>query len=235
MRKFYVSLFVSAFVFISSITVASAQIVVPDTCDDTPILQSAYTVGIYTGENIVAAAWNAVEKNCDMVVQDPERTFQKIVSGALQTALGVTPTYPSPYVECRILGYTAGINSKLDEIQDYCEGICIKDGEFIGEMAAIVYCELSIIFDGMGMTDPFVEGELTVCGEAMTGACKSKFEEISVDYSNGIGDCEPYTMDGPDGDYEDVWELTENNQCIVNPVMDTDSEVVDGGVEDGGQ
>ena len=91
MRKFYVSLFVSAFVFISSITVASAQIAVPDMCDDTPILQSAFTVGTYTGENIVAAAWNAIGKNCDMVVQDPERTFQEIVLGALQTALGATP------------------------------------------------------------------------------------------------------------------------------------------------
>lgn len=190
---------------------------IPEMCS-TGRPSTGYKVGVLTGENIVNQAWNGIDQHCMLVVE--ETTFTDTI---LDTLKMLEPVFASDYVICRYYGFARGVADRLIEIQNECLGYCVLDGQMIGEIAAQMYCELSILLGGLAKDVDLIEGFLTLCGAAQVGACESIFASITTNYDDPA--CTQYT----EGDYSEVWAQAQNNQCVYNPVShaDTDTDTDD--------
>jgi len=220
-KRMYVG-FVVAVLCITGL-LESAIAAPPPACQDYRTLR-AYDLGYLKGGNIIQQAFSGIDSECMAVVEDTY--FKDTVISVLQN-LGL-PEGASSFVICHYAGYIEGASAALQEIEDYCVGICIEDGNMIGQIATMFYCELATALGGMGMADYITEGVLTTCGEAMVGACEDTFAAETAGYVSLFGDaCVDYTG-------TEEWELAQHNQCVYNPVEeDTETEEVDAGVDSG--
>jgi cysteine-rich repeat protein len=223
MKKMYVRTIIASICIIGFIESAEADM--PEMCESSSRLTGGYDTGFLTGGNIIDQAWNGIGQDCMAIVE--ETWFKEKVLGVL--ALLSPPDDPTDYVKCRYTGYVDGIASRLTEIEQICVDQCILDGQFIGDITATVYCDLSISLGGLGLADYLIEGLLTVCGEEMVAACEGTFTTVT----EGNEECVPYTDN-------DVWRLARHNQCVYNPLpncgdgnLDDGEQCDDGNNEDG--
>lgn len=183
---------------------------IPNSCTGTYEAQ-AYNSGLMSGTNIVQMAWARLD-NCDLI----ER-FETIVVNILENMQ--LPPQASSVVACRYAGFANGIIQEVDNIYDYCQGLCYYEGEIIGQLVATAYCELSISLGGLMTADEFIRSPVRICGFHFEFACDVTFLFDTMTYANAFGTCEEYTY----GDYYDVWDQVRNNQCAYNIQEDTSS------------
>jgi hypothetical protein len=185
--------------------VAQAESKVPPGCEGRNA--RAYQAGLRGGAYTVRSAWNGVRRDCDRI-----ELFQDIVSNNVSRL--TLRRRASEYVICRFTGTVDGVYDELDALWGECDEQCFAEGEFIGEMAAQVYCELSLALGGLETADRFIRGPVQTCGMNFEMGCDFAFIDTTYNYSNMLGECSPYT----EGDFEEVWDETRNNQCTYMPV-----------------
>jgi hypothetical protein len=124
-------------------------------------------------------------------------------------------TSTSTYVVCRYLGYIDGIFERMDEKYFECEDECFQDGEIAGEIAAISYCVLSILFGGLDEADDFDRGDVATCGLNFQTGCEVAFDDVTVDYVDDDGStCVEYTAAPYNPGVYSQWRF---NNCTYNP------------------
>jgi hypothetical protein len=107
---------------------------------------------------------------------------------------------------CIAHGLTSGVYAALAELEDDCFGICIRDGQAIGELSGSLYCQLSVALGGLGEIDlPTPEPPASLCDQRSQAACQGTFTNVSLAQS----ECLPFTED----DFETVFEQTRADQC----------------------
>ena len=207
MRTFIVSLCIAGVCALFT-PVAEAQ--VPPPICNTVREVNQFLVGVRTGRNLAQQAIASVEEASaePNICDDTEAILdlRTLIEGIVATIVVIPP---SEVAACRLQGHIVGLLSEVDELQETCEDVCIADGDFFGNIAASLYCALSIALDGLGLADLFDRLPTTVCGEQFEAACDAQFFATAV----STADCEEFT----EGDFEDVFEVAQNNQCAANP------------------
>jgi hypothetical protein len=195
---------------IMSVSKISSSCFVPRMCQD-PRNSRAYDVGKLKGENIVNNAWNGIDQDCSELRRCDG--FRKTVLKSL--SLVPLPPGASEYVICHYHGYIQGISERVREIQYLCNH-CIMDGEMVGHMAAIFYCEFSIAFRGLDLNDDdIIRSIFYLCNESMVESCESSFETIASNYTNIMGSsCAPCTQD----EYLPIYNQVKHSQCVPHPL-----------------
>lgn len=182
---------------------------VPLRCQTSSYVKKGYQAGVAQGKTLVERAWQSVN-NCDRL-----ETFTDLVIANVES---YTLSGNSVYTICRFTGLHDGVFQKLDSIWATCEGSCCHEGEVIGTLAARLYCQLSIILDGLADPDEFVRRPVFFCGFAFQMCCDANFFSSSMVYRGldlfgDLKECQPYT----DGDYFQVWDDTRVLQCAYTP------------------
>jgi hypothetical protein len=195
--------------FMAGISNSASAYVIPETCQDAFNLRS-YNFGLTKGGMLIDKEWDKIENNCERMTATP--SFKNSIIDIIND-LSV-PQDSTDFVLCHYYGYMNGIADRLKELDADCPQQCLMDGNFIGEVAAKMYCELSIGFDGIQQSSDFNTGILSVCDETMTDSCGSTFDDQTAIYVNVFGDqCESYTQIP----YTPVWETAKLRQCIFVP------------------
>jgi len=182
---------------------------VPPGCQEGARSQRAYEAGRLQGKSLVQRAWLMVN-DCDQL----ERFSDIVVANVESYVLSDN----SAYVICRYTGMTDGVYEELDNVWLQCGGECCSEGEVIGELAAEIYCQLSILLDGLASPDLFLRRPVHTCGFAFEVCCDIDYVVVSQEYPM----CLPYTLDP----YYDVWDATRVMQCSYTP-----PEVIPPGLE----
>jgi hypothetical protein len=202
------SRFVWVLLFASSLFVTQAR--AQDVPVDCASFASAYRTGYSGGRSIARSAWSSrnVAQSCANI-----DVFRVAVTSALATRmryelnLGGAPTQSAA---CRSLGFAQGATDTVDGLLNQCADTCFLEGQFIGEIAAVAYCELSIALGGLGLDELLLRGPVEVCGTAFEVGCDSNFQTRAVSYRNGDNiQCLPYTR----VPFLEVFWQTQNNQC----------------------
>jgi hypothetical protein len=178
---------------------------IPDACNTT-LGRRAFNSGVQLGTGLADAAWANVN-DCDRVDD-----FNDIITddvGRYQLAPN-----PSNYTYCRYSGVIAGVLDELAVILDDCAGQCRAEGEIVGQISAMAYCELSLALGGLSSADAFLRGPVATCGASFQEGCDPAFDSFSQNYTNTLGACLQYT----EGDYADVWDQARYYQCAYNPL-----------------
>lgn len=173
---------------------------VPPGCQESARTVRAYNSGFQQGLSLVESAWMAVD-DCDQLELFSDLVIANVENYVL--------TGSSAYVVCRYTGMTDGVYAGLDEVWLQCGGDCCDEGEAIGELAAEIYCQLSILLGGLGEPDLFVRRPVWTCGFSFQTCCDSMF----VGFSQDFPECLPYTEDP----YYDIWDGTRVMQCSYTP------------------
>lgn len=203
MRRF-VQFTLCAWALVTGMATASAQ-GIPEGCQNTRD-QRAFLVGQAAGASLARQAWRSID-DCDRVEH-----FEEIVLSALDRY--APPSSPTTYTLCRFVGVAAGIVDTLDEVFFECTDACLLEGELVGEMSALVYCELSIALNGLRTAEDFIRGPVQVCGLSFEIGCDSAFLGTAFSYDNSVGACLPFT----EGEFEPVFDQARENQCAYNPL-----------------
>jgi hypothetical protein len=113
-------------------------------------------------------------------------------------------------------GWVAAMQEELDTILATCADSCFQEGTFMGELAAIAYCELAIALDGLGLDDLFIRGPVDVCGLTFEVGCDERFQSTGLSYFSQVQGvaCGQYTR----GPHLTVFRRTQHNQCAYNPL-----------------
>jgi hypothetical protein len=112
-----------------------------------------------------------------------------------------------------------------------CSVSCRDEGELIGEISAIAYCQLSLALDGLASADDFMRLPVQFCGEWFRLVCDLEYNTITRAYVDDTwddpettdvneGECKRYTdmgdvIDPETGDpmWEPVWNQVRDIQC----------------------
>jgi hypothetical protein len=168
-----------------------------------------YNLGLEKGRLRVENEWYNVEQNCTAITATPD--FKNAVMEIVND-LSIPPN-SIDFVVCHVYGYMNGIADALREIDADCPLQCLMDGELVGKLAAMMYCELAIGFGGIPSSD-FTTGILSVCSPVFTDDCESSFDDVTIDYSDVFGiECAPYTLPP----YEIIMQTDKQNQCVFVP------------------
>ena len=167
-------------------------------------------------------AWNGIRNDCDRIDY-----FLGVIEDNVSRL--TLPAHARDFVICRYTGAVDGVYEQLDNLYGECGDTCFMEGEIIGEMAGEVYCELSLALGGLEVADRFIRGPVRTCGFNFETGCDSAYMGTTINFENGLGRCEPYTIN----EYENVWDETRNNQCYYPPNLtgstyDGESEEEDG-------
>lgn len=184
-------------------TLAEAQDV-PVACDDNGRAERFFNLGVRKGRNLAAQAIAGIVGCPDLEEVIELRDTARAIVDALEVPPGA-----SLAVQCHFQGQAAGLVAAILELQAECEGTCIADGQFIGEISALLYCELSIALGGLVEVELFERLATDACGAAFQLACDVTFETEAVD----ILECVPFT----EGTFTGVFLEVKNNQCADNP------------------
>jgi len=168
---------------------------------------SAYYAGYLTGGSFVRQAWSGVMNDCDRI-----EAVELAVATALRRSLPTTS--PTTYLQCRFAGLAQGAMGEVDGLFATCADQCYLEGQFVGEIAAITYCELSILLQGLGIADLLIRGPVQTCGLSFEIACDANFETTAIGYRNPFGQCLPYVR----APYSEVFEQARYNQCAYEPI-----------------
>jgi hypothetical protein len=172
-----------------------------------------YNLGVRKGRNLAQQAFHStdVDADCDNV-----DAFQEAILDAIDTVSLATP--PSTASLCHFKGTIDGLLAELEDIQDEC-GLggpsCFLEGEFIGQVSAQLYCELSIALGGLAYPDEeFLPGPVDDCDADFEAGCQQAFGVTA----NADAECVEFTEHPFDGVFED----TRDNQCVANPLPSED-------------
>lgn len=182
---------------------------IPTGCQESTFTKRGYLSGVSIGRSLVQRAWNSVN-DCDQL-----ELFTDIVVSNVQNYELVGD---STYTICRHTGMVEGVFEELDGVWMACDGQCCEEGQVIGELAGELYCQLSIILDGLAVPDDFVRRPVYMCGFSFETCCDTSFIGTSLTYAglNLFGElvqCSNYTTDPYDG----VWNGTRELQCMYVP------------------
>lgn len=182
---------------------------VPIGCQESNFTIRGYQSGVAMGQSLVRRAWASVN-DCDQL-----ELFTDIVVANVQN---YKLTGDSTYTVCRHTGMVDGVFQELDAVWMLCDGQCCQEGQVIGELAAELYCQLSIILDGLAEPDDFVRRPVFMCGFTFETCCDADFIGTSLSYqglnlAGEVVQCLPYTQDP----YFEVWDGTRELQCMYVP------------------
>jgi len=210
MKKFDALLILSCLAVAQTAASASAQ-AVPVGCREARPAR-AYQQALSTGQNLASLAWSKLH-DCARLGQ-----FVDKVAAALTS---YRPASKDLQLVCRYTGFVDGVFQAVSGAFGSCSDQCCMEGQAIGEMSAQLYCDLSILLDGLGSPDDFVRGPVDSCGSAFQACCDSAFTNESRNY-RGVNSarkqiaCRPYTVDA----YRQVWSDTRELECAyeVDPL-----------------
>lgn len=174
-----------------------------------------FNAGLLKGESLVNQAWNSpsIGQSCEKFNQFRDAVKKVFLS------LSVPTGWPQGVI-CQKDGEVAGAIARVDEIGSTCSITCGADGKFVGQMAAFLYCQLSVALGGLGMDVELLEGTTGTCTEAFTQACEETFKSVTINFKETVDstiDCRPFTIDP----FDDVWAQATHNQCLYDPVEPT--------------
>lgn len=205
-------------ILVSALLIATALCTLPAMADaapptapafcDTPRELRMFYLGVRKGRNAAQQAIAAIQDDADTCpdlarLEELEATLRDIADHV------DVPPESSDAVQCHAVGQVAGLIAEVVDFQGECLDVCILDGQFIGEISALLYCELSIALDGLGLADLFERLATDTCGTNFQNACDAQFEETA----STVPDCAPFTV----APFVEVFDLTQNNQCADNP------------------
>jgi hypothetical protein len=176
--------------------------------------ETFFDLGVVKSISLVNQAWASLGD--DQCRSDKLAEFVEIVIAAFEAA-GPDPDSVVPEtVLCHWAGSYAGSVERASFLVNQCSGTCCYEGNMIGEMAAIFYCNLSIALGGIGHDQWLVDVNITLCGEEFVRCCEKEFDRLTPIYpSEGDPQCLPYTQSPfsypPDAG---VYEETRHNQCV---------------------
>lgn len=205
--KFLTSVLVQ-FIVLSG-TIAAQADEIPPACRTSSFVTRAYQAGVVQGKSLVQRAWLSVN-DCDQL-----ELFSDIV---VNNVANFQITSTSAYTICRHSGMLDGVFQELDAVWMTCDGQCCEEGEIIGELSAELYCQLSILLQGLAEPDDFVRRPVYMCGFMFETCCDAKFVGTSLAYSGAdmfgvVKECGVYT----EGTFFDVWDGTREIQCTYVP------------------
>lgn len=208
MRKFVVLVVLAVCAGFAVVPTVEADVPIPTPAFCDPGREARFFVlGVRKGRNLADAAIARVgglDACEDLDALDALREIIAEVVDGIAVPVGATEA-----VQCHVAGQVAGLLAEIEELQEECGGICIADGDFIGEISAQLYCALSIALDGLVPVELFERLATDACGEAFQAACDAQFFETAATRAA----CVPFTI----APFDDVFELTQNNQCADNP------------------
>jgi hypothetical protein len=165
-----------------------------------------YNGGLLKGASLVNSAWASkdVQQQCSNF-----DTFRTVVLDTFALALSKIPTGAPVSTQCMFIGESDGAKARVEQLRATCEQTCAVDGELIGQMAAILYCDLSIALGGLGM-DVDLTGFVSTCGDAFEPACETAF----TDQAKEVVECAPYLAGTT---FDAVYLQAQHNQCLFEP------------------
>lgn len=170
----------------------------------------AFNAGYTAGKSLVRQAWARLN-SCDKIDQ-----LEAAVKTAIQRS--VPTTSPTQYLQCRFSGMVSGMEAQVNGLFGTCADACFLEGQFVGEIAAIAYCELSILLGGLGLDELLIRGPVETCGLTFEVGCDANFETTALNYSNPFGQCLPFVR----APFEEVFFQAQNNQCAYDPLPPED-------------
>ncbi len=174
-----------------------------DQCADSN-LDKKYQSGVTKGAKLVSQAWKHFA-SCDKV----ERFTDSVLADVDAKLATNEANEDKPGKRCRQAGVAAGTYAGLDAVQQYCADKCFMHGDFVGAMAAIMYCNLAIDAAGAIDPEPWIRLPVSVCGFEFEVACDARFLGITASYANAFGACSLYT--GPA--YSETWNRSRLKSC----------------------
>ena len=171
-----------------------------------------FQIGVRKGVSLARQAIARVAPGDPLDICHDQPTIdhlQAVIQAVAEDAEAELPASPSQTIKCHVLGQIAGLLQALADLQEDCVTACILDGEFIGEISAQLYCALSEALDGLGLADLFTRLATDVCGVNFQVACDNRFEEVATD--------DPLCLPFTEGEFTEVFLVTQNNQCADNP------------------
>jgi hypothetical protein len=193
---------------IMSFSKVSSSCFIPRMCQDSKNLP-AYDLGYLKGKNIIDSAWNGIDQDCSELLGCDG--FKKTVVSAVNS-LFLMPG-ASEFVVCHYQGYIRGAIERLKEIEYLCAH-CVMDGELVGHLAAIFYCQLSFAFRGLSVESDMMKDAFFLCNQSMVESCFETFVTTASNFTNIFGmSCAPYTQ----GEYSTVFDHVKESQCIPHP------------------
>lgn len=187
----------------------SALADVPIGCQESNFTIRGYQSGVAMGRSLVQRAWASVN-DCDEL----ELFTDIVVTNVQSYQIGGASTYTI----CRHTGMVDGVFQELDAVWLQCDGQCCQEGQVIGELAAELYCQLSIILGGLAAPDDFVRRPVFTCGFTFETCCDTDFIGTSLSFEGfnlegELVQCLPYTQNP----YVEVWNGTRELQCMYIP------------------
>jgi hypothetical protein len=170
----------------------------------------AFLDGKKLGPSLVRQAWAGFRGGCAQI-----EVFADKVNTAFAAA---NLTAPTTFTKCRYLGWVQGAVEQVDTFFNSCADTCFLEGEFVGNLVADVYCQLSIALGGLATADDFIRGPVEVCGLGFETACDSTFLTKTTGFPGG--QCLPFTREP----FLDVYFQTQTNQCAFDPIDPDDPD-----------
>jgi hypothetical protein len=173
----------------------------PPVCLQSARARLAYNAGVQLGGSLVQRAWQSVS-DCGRLDRFAEMAREDINSYVVQGATN--------WAICRYTGVVDGAYDGLDAVWMNCSADCCAEGEVFGRLGADVYCQLSVLLDGLAQPDQFVPRPASTCS-AFSDCCASSFRATSQDH------CAMYTgySDNPFVPFREIWEESLAIQCNV--------------------
>jgi hypothetical protein len=189
------------------LTIASGAKAAPPTACTMGRNQIMYNAGILKGASLVNQAWGAtdVQQNCDnwdLFEFQVKRVYALVISSI--------PPNASQAIQCMFYGEQDGALARLAELFSDCEIPCADQGTLVADLASMLYCELSMALEGLGLDVYLPAGDVESCGTAFQDACQAEFLAETGTYAG----CEPYTMCSG---FDEPWHQAQFNQCLYNP------------------
>lgn len=208
MRKTITAILLALCAAIAAPNLAEADTPDPPAFCDSAREDALFDLGVRKGRNLAA---QAIRRALDPADQcgDPDAIDDlRALIQAIVDAIDI-PTPATEPVRCHVAGQVEGLLDKIQALQDDCLDLCIADGEFIGQIAGFLYCELSIALGGLVPVELFIRLATDACGVNFQVACDNAFEETTTDDPL----CLPFTED----EHTEVFREVQNNQCADNP------------------
>jgi hypothetical protein len=111
---------------------------------------------------------------------------------------------------CALAGVSAGLRNVRGGA--HAGGNCCRtgnpqgDGRAVGEVAAALYCDLSIALGGLGVDELLEPAAADACSRTFESACRSAFDRAA----RGIPNCRQFTR----AEFREAYEVARFNQCV---------------------
>jgi hypothetical protein len=161
-----------------------------------------YEQGRSKGSKLVQKLWRGA--SCGRVEAFADQVIEHL--GELELSQGEESRV---HRWCRYAGSVEALWEGLDRIQLDCDAHCFMDGDFVGQVAAKVFCDLAI--EALGALEPeaWLRPPVASCGFQYQLACDTRFLGTAGGYTNEEGVCAPYT----EVPYTELFESARLRSC----------------------